>query len=327
MEWKVGLFVLVGLVLLGGLALQFSKGTTFFRPTYTIKLRTANVGGLKLRSQVLMAGVQIGTVSDIRLAPGGTNVTIFLRLLSQFEIHRDARFLIEQSGFLGDQYVAILPTHNAGELFQDGDIAETEPPFNMQEVARSAAGFIQRVDQTAEKLNDAISDVRRLVLNEQTLTNLSTAVVNMRVVSERALSTVDTLDALVASNSPALANSGSNLVMFSEQMKQFAGALSGVLATNREGINAAVKNIESSTVVLKTVMDELQAGKGLAGNLLKNEQLAATVSQIADNLSVTSSNLNRLGLWGVLWQHKPPRTNASAHSVVRPLAAPKNVPD
>ena len=327
LEWKVGLFVLVGLVLLGGLALQFSKGTTFFRPTHTIKLRTANVGGLKLRSQVLMAGVQIGTVSDIRLAPGGTNVTIFLRLLSQFEIHRDARFLIEQSGFLGGQYVAILPTHNAGELFQDRDIAETEPPFNMQEVARSAAGFIQRIDQTADKLNDAISDVRRLVLNEQTLTNLSTAVVNMRVVSERALSTVDTLDALVASNSPALANSGSNLVMFSEQMRQFAGALGGVLATNREGINAAVKNIESSTVVLKTVMDELQAGKGLAGNLLKNEQLAATVSQIANNLSITSSNLNRLGLWGVLWQHKPPRTNASAHGVVRPLPAPKNVPD
>jgi len=49
----------------------------------------------------------------------------------------------------------------------------------------SAAGFIQRVDQTAEKLNDAISTCA-MVLNEQTLTNLSTAVVNMRVVSERA---------------------------------------------------------------------------------------------------------------------------------------------
>ena len=325
LEWKVGLFVLVGLVLLALLALQFSKGTTFFRPTYTIKLRAANVGGLKLRAQVLMAGVQIGNVSDIRLSPGGTNVTIFLRLFSQFEIHRDARFLIEQAGFLGDQYVAILPTHNAGELFQDGDIAETEPPFNMQEVARSAAGFIQRVDQTAEKLNDAISDVRRLVLNEQTLTNLSTAVVNMRVVSERALSTVDTLDALVSSNSPALAHSGSNLVVFSEQMNQFAGSLSGVLATNRDEINAAVKNIESSTAVLKTVLDDLQAGKGLAGSLLKNEQLASTVLQIANNLSITSSNLNRLGLWGVLWQHKPPRTNAPSPAPSRPLQAPKSL--
>src|SRR5881396_2800639 len=137
-EWKVGLFVFIGLVLLAGLLLQFSKGTTFFRPTYRILLRAANVGGLKARSQVLMAGVQIGTVSDLRLVPSGTNVTISLRLFSQFKIHKDARFLIEQSGFLGDQYVAIMPTRNLGDTFEDGDIAEAEAPFNMQEVARSA---------------------------------------------------------------------------------------------------------------------------------------------------------------------------------------------
>jgi len=323
LEWKVGLFVFIGLVLLGALLLQFSKGTTFFRPTYAIKLRAANVGGLKVRSSVLMAGVQIGTVSDIRLAPGGTNVTITLRLFSEFEIHRDARFLIEMSGFLGDQYVAIMPSRNAGDLFQDGDVAEAEAPFNMQEVARSAAGFIQRVDETADKLNDTIADVRRLVLNEETLTNLAAAVVNMRNVSERALGTVDNLNALVSSNSPAFSHSGSNLVMFSEQMNQFAGALSGVLATNREEIHTAVKNIESSTSVLKNVLDELQAGKGLAGNLLKNEQLAATVSQIANDLSITSSNLNRLGLWGILWQRKPART-APGPGPAQPLPAPKN---
>ena len=295
-EWKVGLFVVIGLVLLAALLLQFSKGTTFFRPTYRILLRAANVGGLKARSQVLMAGVQIGTVSDLRLVPSGTNVTISLRLFSQFKIHKDARFLIEQSGFLGDQYVAIMPTRNLGDTFEDGDIAEAEAPFNMQEVARSA------------RLETPLA-----------------LVLFLRAASERALLTLDNFDALVSSNSPALAHSGSNLVVFSEQLNQFAGGLSGVLATNSEQINAAVKNIESSTIVLKNVMDELQAGKGLAGNLLKNEQLAATVSQIANNLSITSSNLNRLGLWGILWQHKPPRTNAPPLAPGRALPAPKNI--
>jgi hypothetical protein len=55
----------------------------------------------------------------------------------------------------------------------------------------------------------------------------------------------------------------------------------------------------------------IQAGKGLAGTLLKNEQLAANVSRVASNLSVTTSNLNRAGLWGVLWRHKPPKTSAA----------------
>ena len=52
----LGMLFFVGLVLLAALLLQFSKGTTFFRPTYTIYLRAANVGGLKMRASVLMAG-------------------------------------------------------------------------------------------------------------------------------------------------------------------------------------------------------------------------------------------------------------------------------
>lgn len=307
LEWKVGLFVFIAIVMLAALLLQFSKGTSFFRPTKTILLRAGNVGGLKVRASVLMAGVQIGTVSDIKLGPQGTNVTISLRIYSQYEIHKDARFALEQSGFLGDQYVAIIPTKNQGDVFHDQEVAEAESPFNIQEVARSARNFLSRIEETANRLNDAIADVRRLLLNEQTLTNLSVAIGNLRIVSERAITTVDGLNSLVASNAPALSTSGSNLVVFSEQLNQFGGNLGELLATNTPGLNAAVKNIENSTVVLKELLDDIQAGKGLAGNFLRNPELATNVSLITSNLSVTSSNLNRLGLWGILWQHKPPK--------------------
>lgn len=307
LEWKVGLFMFLSLVVLAALLLQFSKGTSFFRPTKTILLRAPNVSGLKTRAAVLMAGVQIGTVSDIKLGPQGTNVTISLKIYSDYEIHKDARFTIEQAGFLGDQYVAILPTKNQGDVFHDQDRADAEAPFNIQEVARSAGSFLRRIEETANRLNDAIADIRRLALNDQTLTNLSLAVGNLRTVSEHAISTVDGLNALVTSNAPALSTSGSNLVIFSEQLTNLGGDLSQLLATNSPGLHAAVKNIETSTVMLKDLLADVQAGKGLAGNLLQNPVLATNVSLIVSNLSITSSNLNRLGLWGIMWQHKPPK--------------------
>ncbi len=322
LEWKVGVFVFIGLVLLAVLLLQFSKGMTFFRPTYDIYLRAPNVGGLKVRAQVLMSGVQVGTVSGIRLAPDGKSVTITLKIYSEYVIHQDARFVIEQSGFLGDQYVAIVPTENKGDVFRHRGVAQAEAPFNMQEVARSAAGFLMRIDETAKKLNDSIVDVRRYLLNEHTLTNVSVAAANLRLVSEGALTTVDGFNALLKTNGPSLAQSASNLVLFSAQMDRFATNLDGLVATNSPDIHQAVKNIESSTEVLKTVMDDLQAGRGLAGDLLRNQELATNVSQIAKNLSITSSNLNRLGLWGILWQHKPPRTNEPAPATS--LVSPKN---
>src|SRR2546423_15654456 len=125
-EWKVGLFVVIGLALMGALLIKFSKGTTGFRHTYNILMRASNVGGLKVKSFVLMSGVQAGTVSDIQLAPAGTNVTITLKIFGQYQIHKDAHFTIEQSGFLGDQYVAIVPTKNEAEAFANGEIAQAD---------------------------------------------------------------------------------------------------------------------------------------------------------------------------------------------------------
>jgi phospholipid/cholesterol/gamma-HCH transport system substrate-binding protein len=309
LEWRVGLFVFIGLVGLALLLLQFSKGTSLFKPTYDLFLKAKNVGGLKTRAAVLMAGVQIGTVTDIKLIPQGTNVTITLKIYSQYEIRKDARILIEQSGFLGDQYVAVVPTLNQAEPWKAGDHPTAEEPFSIGEVARSAAGFLQRVDQTTKSLDEAIADVRRLVLNEQTLTNLSATVGNARLASERAVVTVNNINSLVETNSQSVAFAVSNVVFFSQQINQFAGGLEEVLATNSTELATSMKNIESSTVALKTVLEDVQAGKGLAGTVLRNDQLAANVNTIAANLTITTSNLNRLGLWRFLWHKEVVETN------------------
>ena len=317
------MFVFIGLTLLGVLLLQFSKGTTFFRPTYDILLHASSVGGLKTRAQVLMSGIQVGTVSDMQLAHDGKSVTITLRIHRQYEIYKDARFVIEQSGFLGDQYVAILPTKNEGEKFAPGAEVWSEPPFDLQEVARSAAGLLKNLDLTATNINDALSEARRTVLSARALTNLLVTFDNLQRVSERSVSVVDSLSALVETNRPAINVSVSNILFFSEQINQAASAVQQLVATNSPEIDAAVKNVESSTATLKNLLDGVQQGKGLAGKVLVNEQIAANLAQIVDNLSITTSNLNRLGLWGILWQHKPSRTNVPP-SVSRPLTAPKN---
>src|ERR1700744_4053305 len=116
LELKVGLFVAVGIILLAVLMLQFSKGTSSFRGTYMVKLNAVNVGGLKSRAQVLLAGVQVGVVKDIPLASDDKSVTIYLQIYKEYPIYSDARFVIEQAGFLGDQFVSVIPTENQGPL-------------------------------------------------------------------------------------------------------------------------------------------------------------------------------------------------------------------
>src|SRR6478672_1668068 len=149
LEWKVGLFVVLSLGLAAALIMKFSKSTSVFTKTYEILLVTSNVGGIRAGASVLMSGVQVGTVRNINLDESGKIVTMNLQIQSRYRIHADARFTIEQAGFLGDQYIAVSPGANDAPVIQPGEVVKGEEPFNLQEVARSAAGLMHRIDKTA----------------------------------------------------------------------------------------------------------------------------------------------------------------------------------
>jgi ABC-type transporter Mla subunit MlaD len=202
---------------------------------------------------------------------------------------------------------------NQGPVLTNNAVVNCETPFNIQEVARNAAGFIDRIDGTAQRLNEAIADVRRLVLNEETLTNLAGSIGTMRRASEHALSAVDNLNALIDTNRPAVAEALSNVVYFSDQINSFADKFGDVLTTNSTELTTSMKNISASSMALKSILDDAQSGKGLIGTVLKNDVLATNVAAIAENLSITSSNLNSLGLWRVLFPKHPKSNTPPAH--------------
>jgi phospholipid/cholesterol/gamma-HCH transport system substrate-binding protein len=309
LEIKVGLFVFIGLALLAVLLLQFSKGTSLWRGTYELRLHAANVGGIKPRAGVLLAGVQVGSVSEIQLARDDKSVTIILKIYKEFPIYHDARFVIEQAGFLGDQYVSIIPTTNAPPILTNGADVDCQAPFNLQEVARGAAGFIQRLDSTAQKLDASVNDLRSQVLNAQTLASFGTSITNLKLFTEQAIETIQNINDIVSTNGAQVGFAVSNVVQFSSGLIQLEDSAQGVLATNSVNINQATKDIADAAANFRQITENLQAGKGLAGVVLQNPELATNVQAIAANLAITSSNLNRIGLWGILWSHPPPRTN------------------
>jgi phospholipid/cholesterol/gamma-HCH transport system substrate-binding protein len=315
LETKVGLFVFIGLVVLAVLVVLFSKGLSLEWQNYRVYLRTSNVGGLKKGADIFMSGVKVGSASEIKLAADGRIVTVTLKLRKSITVHSDANFFIEQSGFLGDQYVTIVPTKNAGPPLKEGDEVTCEAPFNLLEVARNASGFVARIDDVAKRLDAAIIDLRRLVLNDETLSNVAATVGTMRVASEHAVTTVDNINALIQTNAAPVTTSLSNFVGFSENLNQLATTLRQVTTTNAPEVGAVITNLEYSSETLRSLLDDLQAGKGLAGTVLKDPQVATNFSTLINNLAITSSNLNRLGLWGILWKHKPPRTNAVAKPI------------
>lgn len=311
LQIKVGLFVFIALVLLGVLLIQFSKGTSLFRGTYNLRLVAPSVGGLKTQASVLLAGVNVGNVSGIQLAPDGKSVTIVLSIYKTAQIYHDAQFVIESAGFLGDQYVAIIPTTNQPPVLTNNEVIECQPPFDLQQVARSATGFIQRVDETAKKIEDSVGVLQKTVLNQQTLTNLTVTVANLRLASDEAVNAVGGIDRLVHTNGQQLDLAVSNVVFFSQQLTLLGGNANGIIASNSATISCALSNLNVTTENLRQISDDMHEGKGLAGTVLESPQLAANFQATVKNLAITTSNLNEYGLWHILWRHPapPPQTN------------------
>ena len=145
LEIKGGLFVLIGLVLLAVLLIQFSKGTSLFRGTYTEPARRQRRRPHAARRRP--AGRRAGRQRQGHpAAPRRQKRDHCLDIYKDCPIYHDARFVIEQSGFLGDQYVSVIPTVNMRRLLTNNEDVDCEAPFDLQEVARRRAGFIQRME-------------------------------------------------------------------------------------------------------------------------------------------------------------------------------------
>jgi len=151
--------------------------------------------------------------------------------------------------------------------------------------------------------------LRSQVLNAQTLANFGTSITNMKLFTEQALDTVKDINAIVSTNSAQVGFAVSNAVTFSTGLIELENSTKEILATNSVNISRATKDIADTTATFKQLATDLQAGKGLAGAILKNPEIKTNVQSIAANLAVTSSNLNRLGLWGILWSHPLAATN------------------
>ena len=105
--------------------------------------------------------------------------------------------------------------------------------------------FTLKRESLPKRAYDMFARVDRTLLTEQNLTNLSAAVINIRVASDKAAAMVDHINSLVDTNSRPISSTLTNLVYFSEQMRGLAEEMEEAVATNKMELSAALKSIKS----------------------------------------------------------------------------------
>ena len=303
-EWKVGLFLAIALVVAAALVINFSKGTNPFTETTLLHLKTKNVDGLKRNSVVLMAGVPVGSISAIRLDTEKGEVTLDAKIKAEYQIRADAKFFIETAGFLGDKYIGVIPGDNKLPPLKNGDEVICQESFDLVRAARSATDLMDELKTVASQITNIVNRIDSKLLDEQTLTNLAAGLSNLREISSEASATIAGVNQLILTNTPPINAAIENVVTFSDQLKNAGGDLQNLINTNSVVIDESLANIKKTTESLHNLVAAAEQGKGLAGKLFSDEELASNFSMLSSNLVEVSAKLNRGGLWGILWKDK-----------------------
>lgn len=135
-EILVGLFVAAGLAALFMLAMKVSNlGDFTDEKGYQVTANFQNIGGLKPRSPVSMAGVRVGRVAEIKLDPETYDAVVTLNIYPQYDnIPLDTSASIFTAGLLGEQYIGLQAGADDFYLADGDEIMLTQPAVVLEQI-------------------------------------------------------------------------------------------------------------------------------------------------------------------------------------------------
>ena len=137
MEILVGAFMAVGLLALFFLSMQVSNlSSSSSGDGYKVQARFDNIGSLKVRSPVTMAGVRIGRVSAIDFDRQTFEAVVTMRIDSDYaeSIPDDTFAKVFTAGLLGEQYIGLDAGGSPTYLADGGQITLTQSALVLEEI-------------------------------------------------------------------------------------------------------------------------------------------------------------------------------------------------
>ena len=132
LEFAVGLFMIAGIVCLGYLSIRLAKMEIVGGNGYEIYAVFSDIGGLKVGSPVVIAGMDVGRIKEIRME--NYEAKVIMQFPEGLEIQEDAIASVKTRGLIGEKYLQITPG-GADEIVKPGGrIRETVPAFDMEEL-------------------------------------------------------------------------------------------------------------------------------------------------------------------------------------------------
>lgn len=270
--WKLGMFVVIGLVLFVGTIYFIGKQKNLFGNTFRLKTQFKTVSGLKVGNNIRFSGINVGTIDGIELITD-TSVMVHLVLKKNVQkfINTCARASIGSDGLMGDKVLTISTTtkdNNVGikTPVKDNDFILSKNPIEMEDVMLSVKSSVdnaniitQQLAAFSYKMNNNDGVLSKLLSDKEFSGSIKSTLINLE-------------------------NSSNQFSKFTTKMNSGKGTLGKLMNDDKLGkaLDSTMANLQKSSKGLSENMEAAKSSFLLRGAFKKMKKKEA--KKIADSL-------------------------------------------
>ena len=264
---KLGIFVVLGTVLLLVAAYLIGNRQNMFGKTFPITAVFKNASGLQNGNNVRFSGINVGTVMKIEMV-NDTTIQVHMIIADKMREHikKDAIATIGSDGLVGSMLINIVPGEGNARSIQAGDelssfskVATQDMMTTLNTTNENAALLTEDLLKVTQSLINGKGTLGRL-LNDTTMADdLQLTIAHLKNTSRQANTAIGELNAMIGS------------IDFDEST---AGVLLGDTASASKMRNIIV-NLESSSVEINKMSQNLNT---LVGGIKDGEGLVNAIS-------------------------------------------------
>jgi len=268
MEVTVGVVMFMILLTLGVFTIVLSR-ENIFRKTYPIHIKFVSVMGLNEGDKVVLRGVKVGTIKEMRVESNGVYVVSSLDFQPVF--HKDYKIEVMPSSVLGGRYLNLNEGTAKFPVIPSDTLLTGKPPVDLIDEASAT-----------------ILSIREALDEGGILKNLEATMKNFNDVSAKLSKGEGTLGKLIADDTlyDQMKQISTDLIAVSDQLAKGQGTLGKLLMDD-----AVYSDLRSVSADFKKISDDLAQGKGTMGKLLTDDALYAKVDTIASDVKIITDRM------------------------------------
>ena len=285
-EAKTAILVIVS-ILLFIWGYSFLKGRDLFNSYQTYYVIYSDVEGLSPSAPVTLNGLVVGKVTSIQfkdLVKG--DLLVELQVKTDFPISKTSHATLYEPGFgLSGKQIALIPDTKNTDLAEDGSYLQSGlKPGMLSVVGEKLSPLQTKVEATVVTADSLLHNLSN-VFDRQTQQNLRIAIAEMSSTMREFNQAAHSLNGTIAGNRSNIDATMANLNRTSANFAKISDSI------NSANLGQAVRKLEQSLANVDHIINDVEAGKGTLGKLLKDDAMYNNLTDASNELKLLLADL------------------------------------